>query len=361
VNFDNFNFHPSILAAAQALGYSRPTPFQEKAIPLILGGRDIIGLARHEAGKTEAYVLPILQHLNSGPRGYIRALVVSPTREIALKTCELFNQLASRTDLRCVAIYSGVGLMHQKKELNRGTEIIVACPEQLLKFLWRGTVSITDLEILVIDEADTMVDMGYLPDIQNILACTMNKRQTLVFSATMPENVKRLTRKMMNDPVTVQADGQTTEKIIAHKQEDLKTKLLLEILEKEETDSVMVFTSTKQSAERMAQQIVKAGYRVTLLQGDLLQHKPHDTPASVCDDSLKIVVATDIASRGIDVARISRIINGNAPANTNTSTHRVNRTGRAEKNDNAVVTNADAGKIRDLEKMLQTPIKPMTQ
>jgi len=365
VNFDTFKFHPDVMAGVNKLGYSVPTPIQEQAIPPIMQGRDVIGLAQTGTGKTLAFVLPILQHLNSGPRGYIRALIISPTRELAEQTCEVFNRLGSRTDLRCVALYGGISMTQQSKELSRGAEIIVACPGRLIDFLWRGTVSLSDLEMLVIDEADRMFDMGFLPDIENILACILNKRQTLLFSATMPDNIRRLTRKILNNPVTVQTDPQLPAKTVSHTlfpiQQHLKTALLIEILKKTKTDSVLVFTRTKHRAERVAQQLTKAGYHVTSLQGNLPQHRRQAALEGLRDGSIKILVATDIASRGIDVARISHVINYDMPENTDAYIHRIGRTGRVDKTGDAFtfVTSADASKIRVLEQLLETPIERM--
>jgi ATP-dependent RNA helicase RhlE len=360
MDFDNYGFHPSIAAGVRTLGYSKPKPIQAQVIPAILTRRDVICLAKPGTGKTEAFVLPVLQRLQAGSRGYIRALVMTPTREQAIKICEVFDHLGHRTDLRCVAVYSGTGMLHQKKELHRGVEIVVACPDQLLKFLWRGIVSLTDLEIMVIDEADGMIDAGLLPDINNILACIMNKQQTVVFSATMPKKIEYLTRKILNDPVIIQMEGQIPVKPISLQPQDLKTKLLLEILKKDETDSVMVFTANQQSAERMAHQILKAGYRVTLLQGNLAQNRRQAEPEKTHDDSLKILVATDVAARGINVSRITSIIRRDATGKANTDKHD-NRTGQAGKTDDAFVVDADAEKIRALEKMLAAPIQRMTR
>jgi ATP-dependent RNA helicase RhlE len=249
--------------------------------------------------------------------------------------------------------------------LQSGAEIIVACPGRLLDFLWKGAISLSNLEILVIDEADRMFDMGFLPDIYNILACIMNKRQTLLFSATMPENIRRLTHKILNNPVTVQTEPQLPAKTVAHTlfpvQQHLKTALLIEILRKTETDSVLVFTRTKQRAIRVAQQLTRAGYRVTSLQGNLPQHRRQAALDGLRDGSIKILVATDIASRGIDVLRISHVINYDMPENTDNYIHRIGRTGRVDKNGDAytLVTSADADKIRVLEQMLKKSIDRM--
>jgi len=366
MNFETFNFHPSIMAGVHALGYSIPTPIQLQAIPPIMQGRDIIGLAQTGTGKTVAFVLPILERLRSGPRGCVRALIVSPTRELAEQTCEVINGLGSRTGLHSIAIYGGVSIEQQTRNLRSGIEIVVACPGRLLDHLWKGTISLSDLEILVIDEADRMFDMGFLPDIRNILSCIMNKRQTLLFSATMPENIRRLARQILHDPVTVQIGRTLPAKTVSHilypVQQHLKTALLKEILNGTQTESVLVFTRTKHRAERVAQQLVRAGFRVTSLQGNLSQNQRQTALTGFRNGSIKILVATDIAARGIDVLSISHVINYDMPESTDDYIHRIGRTGRVDKNGDALtfVTNADASKIRALEQLLDAPLERMT-
>jgi len=366
MNFETFNFHPSITAGVRALGYSIPTPIQLQAIPPIMQGRDIIGLAQTGTGKTAAFVLPILERLRSGPRGCVRALVISPTRELAEQTCEVINGLGSRTGLQSIAIYGGVSMEQQNRGLRSGAEIVVACPGRLLDHLWKGTISLSKLEILVIDEADRMFDMGFLPDIRNILQCILHKRQTLLFSATMPAGIRRLAREILHDPVTVQIDRQLPAKTVSHAlypvQQHLKTNLLKEILNKTKTNSVLVFTRTKHRAERVAQQLVRAGHRVTSLQGNLSQNQRQAALTGFRNGSIKILVATDIAARGIDVLSISHVINYDMPESTDDYIHRIGRTGRVDKNGDALtfVTNADADKIRALERLLDAPLERTT-
>ncbi len=366
MNFETFNFHPSIMAGVRALGYTIPTPIQLQAIPPIMQGRDIIGLAQTGTGKTVAFVLPILERLRSGPRGCVRALIVSPTRELAEQTCEVINGLGSRTGPQSIAIYGGVSIEQQTRNLRSGIEIVVACPGRLLDHLWKGTISLSDLEILVIDEADRMFDMGFLPDIRNILSCIMNKRQTLLFSATMPDNIRRLAREILHDPVTVQIGRTLPAKTVSHVlypvQQHLKTALLKEILNGTETESVLVFTRTKHRAERVAQQLVRSGFRVTSLQGNLSQNQRQAALTGFRNGSIKILVATDIAARGIDVLSISHVINYDMPESTDDYIHRIGRTGRVDKNGDALtfVTNADSDKIRALERLLDAPLQRMT-
>ncbi|MFC2013106.1 DEAD/DEAH box helicase, partial [Chloroflexota bacterium] len=354
------------MAGVRALGYSIPTPIQSQCIPPIIQGRDIIGLAQTGTGKTAAFVLPILQRLRQNPRRGVRALIISPTRELAEQTCEVINELGSKTGLQSVAIYGGVSMEQQNRGLRNGAEIIVACPGRLLDHLWKGTISLSDLEILVIDEADRMFDMGFLPDIRNILGCILHRHQTLLFSATMPTGIRRLVREILHNPVTVQIDCTLPAKTVSHAlypvQQHLKTTLLKAILNKTKTDSVLIFTRTKHRAERVAQQLVRAGHRVTSLQGNLSQNQRQAALTGFRNGSIKILVATDIAARGIDVLSISHVINYDMPESTDDYIHRIGRTGRVDKNGEALtlVTNADAGKIRALEQLIDTPLERLT-
>ena len=203
MSFKTFNFHPSITVGIKALGYDKPTPIQSQSIPPILKGRDVIGLAQTGTGKTAAFALPILQRLLSAPRRQIGAAVISPTRELAEQTYETFSLLGQQTGLQSIAIYGGVNVNQQVQRLRSGIEIAIACPGRLLDHIWKGTINLENLEVLVIDEADRMFDMGFLPDIRNILRCLINPRQTLLFSATMPDDIRRLVKEVLHDPVTV--------------------------------------------------------------------------------------------------------------------------------------------------------------
>jgi ATP-dependent RNA helicase RhlE len=366
MSFETFNFHPSIMAGVRTLGYTKPTPIQLQAIPPIMQGRDIIGLAQTGTGKTAAFVLPILQRLLQGPRGRTRALIISPTRELTEQTAEAINDLGKQTGLRGIAIYGGVSMEQQTRQLTKGIEIIAACPGRLLDHLWKGTVDLSRLEVLVIDEADRMFDMGFLPDIRNILRCILHKRQTLLFSATMPDNIRRLAREILHDPVTVKIGRTLPAKTVSHSlypvQQHLKIALLKELLSKTKTESVLVFTRTKHRASRVTQQLVRAGYRVTSLQGNLSQNQRQAALTGFRKGSVKILVATDIAARGIDVLSISHVINYDMPESTDDYIHRIGRTGRVDKSGDALtfVTDADAGKVRALEQLLDAPLARIT-
>jgi ATP-dependent RNA helicase RhlE len=366
MNFETFNFHPSIMAGVRALGYSVPTPIQAQVIPLIMQGRDVIGLAQTGTGKTAAFVLPILERLRSGPQGCVRALIISPTRELAEQTCEVISDLGNRTGLHSIAVYGGVSMERQTRGLSSGVEIVAACPGRLLDHLWKGTIDLSDLEVLVIDEADRMFDMGFLPDVRSILRCILHKHQTLLFSATMPADIRRLAREILHDPVTAQIDRQLPAKTVSHAlypvQQHLKTNLLKEILNRTRMESVLVFTRTKHRAERVAQQLLRAGYQVASLRGDLPQNRRQAALDAFRNGSIKILVATDIAARGIDVLSISHVINYDMPASTDDYIHRIGRTGRVNKNGDALtfVTSDDADKIIALERLLHAPLERLT-
>ncbi len=366
MSFETFGLHPSIMAGVQAAGYVTPTPIQLKSIPPIMQGRDLIGLAQTGTGKTAAFVLPILQRLLQRPRGRIGALIISPTRELAEQTYEAVTELGQQTGLRSLTIYGGVGMQQQKQGLLNGVEIAVACPGRLLDHLWQGTFDPSYMEVLVIDEADRLFDMGFLPDIRNILKCLPQERQTLLFSATMPRDVRRLVQEVLHDPVTVQIGRMLPATTVSHTLypvgQHLKTALLKGLLRKTSTESVLVFTRTKHRAERVAQQLISAGFRAASLQGDLSQYQRQAALDGFRAGSVKILVATDVAARGIDVLSISHVINYDMPDTTDAYTHRIGRTGRIGATGDAFtfVTSEDVAMVRALEHLLNAPLERRT-
>ena len=366
MNFDAFNFSPDIIAGVRALGYTTPTPIQVQSIPPIMKGRDVIGLAQTGTGKTAAFVLPILQRLQKSPRGRVGALIISPTRELAEQTCEAVDELGQRTGLRSIAIYGGVNMDLQIQRLRSGIDIAVACPGRLLDHLWKGTINLSDVEVLVIDEADRMFDMGFLPDIRSILRCLTKPRQTLLFSATMPRDIRRLVQDVLLDPVTVQIGRSAPADTVSHAlypvKQHLKTALLMDLLYQIETESVLVFTRTKYRAERVAQQLKGAGFKATSLQGNLPQPRRRAALDGFRTGSFKILVATDIAARGIDVSGISHVINYDMPESLDAYTHRIGRTGRVDQSGDALtlVTSADAAIVNDIERALNTKLERRT-
>ncbi len=366
MNFETFNFHPSIMAGVRALGYVTPTPIQVQAIPPIMHGRDVIGLAQTGTGKTAAFVLPILQRLLQGPRGRVRALIISPTRELAEQTCEAINDLGKQTRLQSIAVYGGVSMDQQVYKLRRGIEIVAACPGRLLDHLWKGTINLSDIEVLVIDEADRMFDMGFQPDIRSILKCILHRRQTLLFSATMPDDIRRLVQEILHDPITVQVGRTVPATTVSHAlypvKQHLKMALLTEILRRTKTESVLIFTRTRHRAERVARQLIKAGYNATSLQGNMSQYRRQAVLDGFRAGSFKILVATDIAARGIDVLDISHVVNFDMPDSTDAYIHRIGRTGRVGKTGDALtlVTSEDATMVRALEHLLKAPLEHRT-
>ncbi len=358
MSFTLFDFHPQITAGIKAVGYDTPTPIQRQAIPPVLRGQDVMGLAQTGTGKTAAFVLPILQRLINGPRGTIRALVVAPTRELADQINNAIADLGSQTRLRSITIYGGVNMNPQIQKLRAGVEIVVACPGRLLDHIGQGTISLSNLEVLVLDEADRMFDMGFLPDIRKIIKHVPNKRQTLLFSATMPDDIRRLTQDVLRAPVTVQVNPTVPASTVAHVlypvDQHLKTALLLELLRNTDTTSVLIFTRTKHRAKRVGQQLAKAGYQAVSLQGNLSQNKRQAALDGFRDGSFQVLVATDIAARGIDVSSISHVINYDMPDTPDAYTHRIGRTGRAEKTGDAFtfITPEDGAMVRSIERVL---------
>jgi ATP-dependent RNA helicase RhlE len=363
MSFESFNLHPNIMAGVRAQGYTTPTPIQTESIPLIMQGRDIIGLAQTGTGKTAAFVLPVMQRLMRCPRGKVGALIISPTRELAEQTCETINDLGSKTGLRSISIYGGVSMEQQIRGLRRGVEFIVACPGRLLDHLLKGTIDLSNIEVLIIDEADRMFDMGFQPDIRSIIKCLTKPRQTLLFSATMPEDIKRLVQDVLHDPLTVQIGHSAPVESVSHAlypvQPHLKTALLKEILRNTQTESVLIFTRTKHRVDRVADQLQKAGYKVASMQGDMSQYKRQEALDGFRDGSLKILVATDIAARGIDVLSISHVINYDMPDTTDAYTHRIGRAGRVNNTGEAftLVTHEDKDMIKALERIFKKPLE----
>jgi len=363
VSFQEFNLHPKIAAGVNALGYVEPTPIQTQAMPAVLEGRDVMGLAQTGTGKTAAFALPILQRLMSGPRGRIRALVISPTRELAEQIHDDFCDLGQQTGLRTATVYGGVGFMPQKSKLNGKCEIVVACPGRLLDHLGRRTIDLRHVEGLVIDEADQLFDMGFLPNVRQILRHLPTQRQTLFFSATMPRDVEALARDVLGDPVRVQVGFCKPADTVSHAlypvKQQLKTPLLVELLKRVDTESVLVFTRTKHRAAKLAQQLGRAGFGATALQGNLSQSKRQSALDEFRRGSVRILVATDLAARGLDVLSISHVINYDIPDTADAYTHRIARTGRASQTGEAYtfVTPDDRTQVRQIERILGAQIK----
>jgi ATP-dependent RNA helicase RhlE len=363
MSFGLFNLHPQITAGVKALGYTIPTPIQMQAIPPVLAGKDVMGLAQTGTGKTAAFVLPILERLLPGPRGRVRTLIIAPTRELAEQIHVSIGELGSKTHLTSCTIYGGVGVNPQIQKLRAGVDIVVACPGRLLDHLNQKTINLASLEVLVLDEADRMFDMGFLPDIRRIIKQLPLKRQTLMFSATMADDIRKLTNEVLRDPVTVQIGHSAPVSSVSHAlypvEQHLKTALLMELLKQTDTESILIFTRTKHRAKRIGQQLEKAGYKAASLQGNLSQNKRQDALDGFRNGSYQILVATDIAARGIDVLSISHVINYDIPDTTDAYTHRIGRTGRVAKTGDAFtfVSREDEHMVKDIERVLGAKIE----
>jgi ATP-dependent RNA helicase RhlE len=358
LNFNSFSFHPHVSAGISAAGYSTPTPIQIRAIPPILAGRDVLGLAQTGTGKTAAFVLPILQGLLQGPRGRLRILILSPTRELAEQTHTAILQLGRKTGFRSQTIYGGVNAQPQINGLRAGVEIAVACPGRLLDLMGQGAVSLKNIEVVVLDEADRMFDMGFLPTIRRILAMTPKTRQTLLFSATMPKEIRSLANDFLRNPITVDLGVTHPVETVSHAifpvEQTLKGDLLLDLLHKTGSERVLIFTRTKYRAKKLAMQLIKAGLSATSLQGNLSQNRRQAAMDSFRSGKVRILVATDIAARGIDVSQISHVINYDMPDTAEAYIHRIGRTGRMAHLGAAfsLATQEDQPMVRVIERLL---------
>ena len=358
LNFTQFSFDPRIADAVRQIGYTVPTPIQQRGIPVVLEGRDMLGLAQTGTGKTASFLLPLLQRLTVGHRSRIRALILAPTRELAEQTHETAVDLGRGAGVRSISIYGGVGKSNQVAALRRGTDIVVACPGRLLDHISGGSINLSGVEMLVLDEADRMCDMGFLPDIRRILRYLPEPRQTLFFSATMPAEIRRLANGMLRDPVTVQIEVSTPVKTVSHAfysaSQGRKYQLLLGLLEKTDTGRVLIFTRTKRRTRKLAAELKNQGYRASGLQGNMLQEQRRRAIEGFRDGRYDILVATDVAARGIDVTGISHVINFDIPDSVDAYTHRIGRTGRAERAGKALTfaTHTDEPMVRKIEEVL---------
>jgi len=363
VNFEQFGLDARIEAGIKTAGFVNPTPIQQQAIPVVLKERDVLGLAQTGTGKTAAFVLPILQRLTKGTLRRPRALIVAPTRELAEQIHETIVQLGAHTKIRSVPIYGGVSKVPQLRTLQRGVEIIVACPGRLLDLHNDRAIDLSQIEVLVLDEADRMFDMGFLPDIRRIIRLLPKARQNLFFSATMPDDIRGLADEVLVNPETVQVDLIAPAKTVSHAlypvTQGLKTNLLLAMLEQMDTDRVLIFTRTKRRARNLALTLGAKKYRVTALQGNMSQNARQEAMEGFRKGKYQILVATDIAARGIDVAEISHVINFDMPDTVDAYTHRIGRTGRAHATGDAFTfaEPEDAPMIREIEKVLKKPIE----
>jgi ATP-dependent RNA helicase RhlE len=346
-----------------AAGYSQPTPIQAKAIPTVLTGRDVLGCAQTGTGKTAAFALPILQHLAARPprskRRPVRALILAPTRELAAQIGDNVGRYAAGTPLRHLVIFGGVGKHPQIGALRRGVDVLIATPGRLLDLMSEGAVSLDAVEHMVLDEADRMLDMGFLPDVRRILARLPEKRQTLLFSATLPKEIEKLARQFLIDPERIAVDPVSStcepiEQSVYMIDQKLKTALLIHLLQDGSIDRALIFTRTKHGANRLAQKLTRSGISASAIHGNKSQSAREKTLLGLRSGEIRVVVATDLASRGLDVKGLSHVVNYDLPNEPETYVHRVGRTGRAGESGIAVALCAQDEQpyLRDIERLI---------
>ena len=375
LGFDAFGFDPRVNVGVRAAGYEEPTPIQRDTIAEAMTGRHVLGLAQTGTGKTAAFVLPILERLlaGEGPKGErpggrggkrkTRALVVAPTRELAEQINDEFRTLGQATGLRSATVYGGVGFQPQIEALRGRADIIVACPGRLIDHMERGNANLTNVEVLVLDEADHMFDMGFLPPIRRILKAVPEDAQRMLFSATMPSEVSHLADEVLTEPHKVEVDRQAPAETIDHAlvavDEKVKADLLLHMLKTQDHRSTLVFTRTKHRAKKLARLLDEANIFVAEIQGNLSQRRRQEALDGFKDGTYHVLVATDIAARGIDVARVSHVINFDFPDTPEAYTHRIGRTGRARRSGKAItfVTEYDFANVQQLERKLKMRIE----
>jgi ATP-dependent RNA helicase RhlE len=333
--FHELPLHPDLRKGVTDMGYLEPTPIQRGAIPIAVLGRDLVGTAQTGTGKTAAFLLPILERLLNHSKGRILALILTPTRELAVQAERFLRRLGRHTHLHGAAVHGGVGMAEQERALRGAAEIIIATPGRLLDHMRRGYVDYRPLEILVLDEADRMLDMGFLPDVREILARLPSNRQTMLFSATMPPEIIQLTHEFLREPKMIHVDPMTIAAVgVSHLALPVpshqKAPLVRELLEDETMSSVLIFTRTKHRADRLARQLQQWGIRAGVIHGDRTQKQRIHALEGFRNAAHRVLVATDIAARGIDVEGVSHVVNFDVPREPEVYIHRVGRTARAQ-------------------------------
>ena len=365
MDFSQLGLAPAQLSACESLGYTEPTPIQRQAIPVILSGRDVIGSAETGTGKTAAFLLPIIQKLSESSRPGVRVLVLAPTRELALQIKKNYGELNRVKQNRSVIAIGGANIRKQIEELRKAT-LLIATPGRLLDLSERGAVNLSMIEVLVLDEADRMLDMGFLPAIRRVLALLPVKRQTLLFSATMSASIEQLARSTMKEPKVIEVNqrGQAAlmvEQTAYHVEQHSKTALLLELLEKERQpfERVLVFTRTRRGAERISHILKARDHSVNRIHADRSQPQREAALLEFRDGRARVLVATDIAARGLDVDSVSHVINYDVPAAPEDYVHRVGRTGRAGNPGKAItiVAPVDELSMRAIERLTGQPVR----
>jgi ATP-dependent RNA helicase RhlE len=368
VTFEDFNFNPQILNAIAAAGYTEPTPIQQKAIPPIMNGQDVMGIAQTGTGKTAAYVLPLLMKLKYAQGNTPRALIISPTRELAMQIEENIIAYAANTDLRTVVLYGGLGPKTQIEQLQKGVDIIVASPGRFLDLYIAGHIVTKGLQVLVLDEADKMMDMGFMPQINRILEVVPRKRQNLLFSATMSDKIHLLAGNFLEFPTVIEVTPQATpaqtvvQKLYFVPNMKTKINLLKKLLEDPESiTKLLVFCKTRQSAEDVFRFLERklGPKQVKVLHANKGQNTRINSINSFKNDEVKILVATDVASRGIDVSAVSHVINFDVPVVIEDYVHRIGRTGRALQSGEAITFCAPSEEyyLKKIEKLIRQKIE----
>ena len=361
MEFKEFGLSPEILEAVEEMGYQSPTPIQEEAIPPVMAGRDLLGCAQTGTGKTAAFALPILQKQweQWDYKHHLRALILTPTRELALQIYENFCAYGKELPLRCCVIFGGVSQNPQTDQLKAGVDVLIATPGRLLDLMGQGFISLKQVEIYVLDEADRMLDMGFLPDVRRITAKLPAKRQTLLFSATMPTEIARLAEKLLHDPVEINVSPVSRPvELIQQKvylvDKENKSKLLIHLLEHVPIPQALVFTRTKHGADRVVRQLTRAGIQAQAIHGDKSQNNRQRALQNFKDWKIQVLVATDIAARGIDIAEMPFVINYDLPDEPETYVHRIGRTGRAGQSGTAISFCDEEEKacLRDIEMVI---------
>ena len=358
MNFSQLGLDATLVRGCESLGYTEPTPIQQQAIPVVLSGSDLIGCAETGTGKTAAFLLPSIQRLMARPRPGVRMLILAPTRELTSQIVEMHKQLAPKQSPRCACIIGGAGMARQTEAIRRGAGIVAATPGRLLDHLERGTINLSNVEVLVLDEADRMLDMGFWPAIRRILALLPAKRQTLLFSATMSPAIEEIARSTMQTPKLVEVSQRgraalTIEQTAYPVATESKTALLLDLLERERFERVLVFTRTRRGAERLSHILEAREHKVNRIHADRTQPQREAALRGFRDGQTRVLVATDIAARGIDVDAVSHVINYDVPAAPEDYVHRIGRTGRAGNTGRAItlVTPVEETNMRAIERL----------
>jgi ATP-dependent RNA helicase RhlE len=365
--FSSFGLHPTLLKAIRELGFTRPTPIQEQSIPPGIAGKDVLACAMTGSGKTAAFLLPIIQHLMAKPRGATRALVLAPTRELAAQIHEHMEELAVHTPVTGAPVFGGVGMSPQEHAFRSGVDIIIATPGRLLDHFKQPYAKLDRLEFLVLDEADRMLDMGFLPDIRRVLRHIPAKRHTLFFSATMPQEIVKLSSEMLRHPVTINLERKSAPAVgitqaVYPVPRELKSALLLELLQRDEIHDAIVFCRTKHRANRLAEYLTRHGMPNAKIHGNRSQAQRTEALAGFKSGKVRALVATDIVARGIDVEALGHVVNFDVPRVPDDYIHRVGRTARAETTGDAFtfVAPDEAAELRAIERAIGKRLPQVT-